>query len=188
MAEYITTDTDLTSIANAIRTKGGTSAQLAFPAEFISAIEAISGGGGGGGRIATGSVVLAEDYKYTSDSAEYTGSFLVDTGLTKIHSVFIIDTKWYDKTLSRPGFGAASWVSPKSVGLEPGGTTYVFNGYGSGVAATASNWAPSWVKTICVITHEYASNISEGCFGMKVSSASYSIKAGDTLLWYATGV
>lgn len=40
-------DTDLTSIANAIRTKGGTSAQLAFPAEFISAIEAISGGGGG---------------------------------------------------------------------------------------------------------------------------------------------
>ena len=40
-------DADLASIANAIRTKGGTSAQLAFPAEFISAIEAISGGGGG---------------------------------------------------------------------------------------------------------------------------------------------
>lgn len=39
---------DLTSVANAIRTKGGTSAQLAFPADFISAINAISGGGGGG--------------------------------------------------------------------------------------------------------------------------------------------
>lgn len=39
-------NTDLTSIANAIRTKGGTSGLLAFPAEFISAIEAISGGGG----------------------------------------------------------------------------------------------------------------------------------------------
>lgn len=39
-------NSDLTSVANAIRTKGGTSAQLAFPSEFISAINAISGGGG----------------------------------------------------------------------------------------------------------------------------------------------
>ena len=31
-------DSDLTSVANAIRTKGGTSAQLAFPSEFITAI------------------------------------------------------------------------------------------------------------------------------------------------------
>lgn len=39
-------DSDLTSVANAIRTKGGTSASLAFPADFVSAINAISGGGG----------------------------------------------------------------------------------------------------------------------------------------------
>ena len=39
-------DSDLTSVANAIRTKGGTSAQLAFPSDFVSAINAISGGGG----------------------------------------------------------------------------------------------------------------------------------------------
>ena len=39
-------NTDLTSVANAIRTKGGTSAQLAFPAEFVSAIAAIPSGGG----------------------------------------------------------------------------------------------------------------------------------------------
>lgn len=40
-------DADLTSVANAIRTKGGTSAQLAFPAGFVSAVEAIPTGGGG---------------------------------------------------------------------------------------------------------------------------------------------
>jgi len=40
-------DADLASIANAIRTKGGTSAQLAFPAGFVSAVEAIETGGGG---------------------------------------------------------------------------------------------------------------------------------------------
>lgn len=42
-------DADLTSVANAIRTKGGTSAPLDFPAGFVSAIQAIPTGGGGGG-------------------------------------------------------------------------------------------------------------------------------------------
>lgn len=40
-------DADLTSVANAIRTKGGTSADLAFPAGFVSAVQAIPTGGGG---------------------------------------------------------------------------------------------------------------------------------------------
>ena len=39
-------DSDLTSVANAIRTKGGTSASLTFPADFVSAIAAIPTGGG----------------------------------------------------------------------------------------------------------------------------------------------
>ncbi len=43
---YLTTDVELSQVANAIRTKGGTSAPLAFPTGFVSAIGAISGGGG----------------------------------------------------------------------------------------------------------------------------------------------
>lgn len=39
-------DSDLEDVADAIRAKGGTSAQLAFPNGFISAIEAIPTGGG----------------------------------------------------------------------------------------------------------------------------------------------
>jgi len=38
-------DSDLTSVANAIRTKGGTSSQLAFPSGFVSAISNIPTGG-----------------------------------------------------------------------------------------------------------------------------------------------
>ncbi len=38
-------DADLTSVANAIRTKGGTSASLAFPAGFVQAVQAIPTGG-----------------------------------------------------------------------------------------------------------------------------------------------
>jgi len=45
MADYLTTDTELTSIANAIRTKGGTSAALAYPTDFITAINAIETAG-----------------------------------------------------------------------------------------------------------------------------------------------
>lgn len=47
MAEYLTNTTDLTSVANAIRTKGGTTAQLVYPSGFVSAINAIETGGGG---------------------------------------------------------------------------------------------------------------------------------------------
>ena len=45
MSDYKVTDSELTGIANAIRTKGGTSSQLVFPDGFTSAIGAIPTGG-----------------------------------------------------------------------------------------------------------------------------------------------
>ena len=44
MAEYLTNDTDLKKVADAIRAKGGTSAQLVYPAGFVSAIQTIQTG------------------------------------------------------------------------------------------------------------------------------------------------
>ena len=46
MAEYLTNDVDLTAIADAIRTKGGTSEQLEYPDGFVTAIENLSTGSG----------------------------------------------------------------------------------------------------------------------------------------------
>lgn len=46
MADYLTNTTDLTKVANAIRTKGGITEPLTYPDEFVTAIEDISGGGG----------------------------------------------------------------------------------------------------------------------------------------------
>ena len=57
-------DTNLTSVANAIRTKGGTSAQLAFPTGFVSAINAIQTG-------STGATVAEKDL-YMGNMEEYT--------------------------------------------------------------------------------------------------------------------
>lgn len=42
MAEYLTNNTDLKKVADAIRAKGGTSAALAYPDEYVSAINAIA--------------------------------------------------------------------------------------------------------------------------------------------------
>ena len=42
--EYLTNGTELTAVADAIREKGGTSAQLVYPSGFVSAIQAIQTG------------------------------------------------------------------------------------------------------------------------------------------------
>lgn len=47
MADYKATTAEFQSVANAIRTKGGTQAQLEWPTGFVSAVQAIPTGGGG---------------------------------------------------------------------------------------------------------------------------------------------
>ena len=44
MAEYLAKSEDLTAVADAIRAKGGTDAQLTFPGGFVGAVQAISTG------------------------------------------------------------------------------------------------------------------------------------------------
>lgn len=46
MAEYLVQDTSLTTVADAIREKGGTTAPLSFPEGMASAIRNIQSGGG----------------------------------------------------------------------------------------------------------------------------------------------
>ena len=47
--EYLTNATDLKAVADAIRTKAGSTAQLAFPDGFVTAVNGIQTGGGGAG-------------------------------------------------------------------------------------------------------------------------------------------
>ena len=64
--EHSVNQSDLVSVANAIRTKGGTSEALVFPDGFVSAVQTIQAGGGGGGiepftKIISGTITFAEE-------------------------------------------------------------------------------------------------------------------------------
>lgn len=80
-------EANLTTIANAIREKAGTSDALAFPAGFAEAIAGIETGGGeiaGVSKFVSGSFVLAENYtsKYTIVSDAEALAPLMDDGIS----------------------------------------------------------------------------------------------------------
>ena len=74
MADYLTTDTELTSVADAIRSKGGTSASLVYPSGFVSAIQAISTGTDVSDTTAAAGDVRTGKYFYTSAGVKTQGS------------------------------------------------------------------------------------------------------------------
>ena len=59
--EYAVNSEDLTSVADAIREKGGTGNPLSFPAGFVAAIQSMQVGGGGGGASIQVIAVASED-------------------------------------------------------------------------------------------------------------------------------
>lgn len=97
-------DADLTTVANAIRTKGGTSAQLAFPAEFVSAIQAIPTGGGGASNIVTGT------FKGTTTGAAMDIT-LPYTGTGYPIAVMIYPTGGANNSTAASGTNAYKWYT-----------------------------------------------------------------------------
>ena len=78
MANYLVNDTQLTSIADAIREKSGSNEGLSFPAGFVSEIgniEAGSGGGGGSSNVVMGTFLLDDSVAGTAQTINlpYTG-------------------------------------------------------------------------------------------------------------------
>lgn len=68
MADYKVSENDLISVADAIRTKGGTSASLSFPNGFVTAIGNIPTGGSS--TLITKSITANGTYSASSDNAD----------------------------------------------------------------------------------------------------------------------
>lgn len=77
-------DSDLTSVADAIRAKGGTSAQLAFPTGFVDAVDAIETGGGGITADDLATAGLTGDIAMTVQAITKASAFYEQTGITKV--------------------------------------------------------------------------------------------------------
>jgi hypothetical protein len=89
-------DSDLTAVANAIRTKGGTSTSLAFPTGFVNAIDAIPTGGGGSSPIQLlGTVTVPSDIRAVSIDTTPYNSYdfyfcIIDATLTASDWLYIL--------------------------------------------------------------------------------------------------
>lgn len=103
-------DAGLTSVANAIRTKGGTSAQLAFPADFVTAITAIPSGGGGTHDLPAGYT----EYEYL----EATGTQYINTGYVPNADT---EVRYISERTAAQTFNAVDWgVTPTPKALVAG--------------------------------------------------------------------
>lgn len=116
-------DADLEDIADAIRTKGGTSAQMAFPAGFVSAVQAIPTGITPTGTkqiTANGSNIDVESYKYAdvavpnSYSAGDEGKVVSNGALVAQSSDTVTTNDTYDTTL----------INSLTVNVSGGGDTF----------------------------------------------------------------
>ena len=90
MTDYFVSDTDLTSMANAIRTKGGTSAPLSFPTGFSTAIANIPTGGGGWPQGYNEVTLITQNSLGTSEFerwhiAVYTNGFVDSGGYDEVY-------------------------------------------------------------------------------------------------------
>ena len=117
---------DLTAVADAIRTKGGTSAQLAFPDGFVSAVQAIEGAPDLQIVVTTSAgatVTATKGSKTVSGTADASGNctLIVDevgtwtvtaaTASTTKTADVVVGTANVDLVMIDPVFGNNSWAA-----------------------------------------------------------------------------
>ena len=118
MSNYIVDGSDLTSVANAIRAKGGTSAQLAFPQGFVDAVEAIETGGDPydiARKLVMNTLTAYEDDLTTRASS---GSFSGKSAITsvKIHNCTYLGGDVFAGGTSAPRISALAFPKLTSFG------------------------------------------------------------------------
>ena len=135
MAEFLTFDTDLTAVANAIRAKGGTSAQLVYPNGFVSAIQAIQTGITPKLVVTTSAgaaVTAVKGSKTVTGTAAKNGvnaaqSIVIGTQSMKmpLYLDSFADNTWEEIiAVCRTGIAPDSWAVGDSKTMTIGGTAY----------------------------------------------------------------
>lgn len=137
----------------------------------------------------TGSFVLASDYTYTRSVANgYSGSILIDSGLSRIVSVTLWVDEWLNQSLgdvTSVGLYTATNMAAR-VGDNAGGPPFYIPAFGV-VKNNATNY---YFNDIIggIVTHLVCPNdVPEGSFGFRCRSEAFPIRADTTVRWEAIG-
>lgn len=103
MANYVVSDASLTAVADAIRSKGGTSAPLAFPDGFAAAIAAIPAG-----RASWTKVGGTTEFEAVQTSTTGATAATIQCGTDIVNKAKIIYVRVRDKAGPRAGYCAGS--------------------------------------------------------------------------------
>lgn len=133
MAEYLTNDTDLKKVADAIRAKGGTTEKLTYPDGFANAIAAISSGGIPGTKVLM-SFDLPSDWSGTANISA--------TGYDTAHTMILLAPS------SMPKYALAMAFLANR--LKNGGS--VFSSEGGSITAEFDDMAASFGDTEATLT------------------------------------
>lgn len=153
-------DSNLKSVADAIRTKGGTSADLAFPDGFISAIQSIQ----------TGANYVKGSFTTPNTGSSYTLEF----GKSFSKYIFLIEADDDAKdTIKNSGYNANKTYS--FFGIRPTRS----------IGTTETNWntilsrinpsSPSSASSLSTSTVFTDSSITIGCYDLSTSGATSSL-------------
>ena len=162
MADYKATTAEFQSVANAIRTKGGTSGQLVWPTGFVSAVQAIPTGGGsaefeGDGREyffdwvfsgASGYVHVTKDGVVTignNDTDEINGDYIYKASNSPVVTA---KTNCYAKVGSASSLGAeASFANNDSISASISGYERLIIAYDQSGKTSQFEVGIGWVFT-----------------------------------------
>ena len=136
MANYVVSDTNLTAVANAIRTKGGTSEQLEFPDDFVSAIGDIQTGGG----VTVEPLSVTENGTYTAPTGKAYSPVSVSVsggGTTPVDTTGAVRFLDYDGTVVAT-YSAADFANLSALPSQPTHT---------GLTGQGWNWTLADAKT-----------------------------------------
>lgn len=174
MASYIANDSDLTLVADAIRSKGKTTESLVFPNEFVNAIAAISTGGTYNLQSktitpSTSTQTILPDTNYDALSSvtveSIPSAYIIPTGTKTITTNGIVDvTNYASANVNVPTDSMLSLQSKTATPTEQQQTVSPDSGYDGlsqvTVEAISSNYVGSSIIRDPQLTSRTASNHS----------------------------
>ena len=104
--EYLTNATDLKAVADAIRTKAGSTAQLSFPDGFVSAVNGIQTGGGGAGFKVT---FPATATNWNRVYGDYSGLLMADGTVKPITDYSTLAGQTFEGVIGIRCYGSAGY-------------------------------------------------------------------------------